>query len=164
MTTVNRNKLKQLFITFPKSNITKEAFKDHLVAMQPTLSYYFVAEETHADGTPHFHAIMKLSSGMSKSNVLTYLKTTFPDDYKRIDVQSVRSMDQSVTYLSKEDPSPLVYGRYKAPHKFKPKEWHREAARQCNILDLDAYLLNHLEELRRESGGGGVAELPEDLQ
>lgn len=106
----NRNPVKQLFITFPKSNVDKQTFRDALLRFEP--SYYKVCEEKHKDGTPHLHAVVKFKNKYSKAYVLKHFKELYPDDYKRIDVKPVRSIKNSIAYLSKEDPEPLESGEF----------------------------------------------------
>lgn len=106
----NRNPVKQFFITFPKSNIDKVEFRDSLLRFEP--SYYKVCEEQHKDGTPHLHAVVKFKNKYSKAFVLKYFKEKYPEDYKRIDVEIVRSIKNSITYLSKEDDNPLESGEF----------------------------------------------------
>lgn len=105
MTSNNRNPVKQLFITFPKSNVDKHQFRDDLLRFEP--DYYKICEEKHEDGTPHLHAVIRFKNKFSKAFVLKYFKEKYPDDYKRIHVKPVRSIKQSIKYLSKEDPNPL---------------------------------------------------------
>lgn len=106
----NRNPVKQLFITFPKSNVDKNTFRDSLLQFQP--SFYKVVEEKHKDGTPHLHAIVKFTNKYSVSHVLKKFKEIYPNDYKRIDVEPVRSISKALEYLSKEDQMPLSSGVY----------------------------------------------------
>ena len=102
---VNRNPVKQMFITFPKSNIDKPTFRDLLLRFDP--EYYKIVEELHKDGTPHLHAVIKYKNKYSKAFILNYFKHKLPDDYKRIDIQPVRSITHALQYLSKEDQAPL---------------------------------------------------------
>lgn len=108
--TKNRNPVKQFFITFPKSNVDKQSFRDVLLRFDP--DYYKLCEEKHKDGTPHLHAIIRTKNKYSKAFVLKYLKEIYPDDYKRIDIETVRSIKNALQYLSKEDPNPLESGEY----------------------------------------------------
>jgi len=108
--TNNRNPVKQMFLTFPKSNIDKATFRDLILRFEPT--YYKVVEEKHKDGTPHLHALCKWKGKYSKAFVLKYFKAKLPDDYKRIDIQAVRSIKHAEAYLSKEDQSPLTSGAF----------------------------------------------------
>lgn len=110
--TTNRNPLKQLFITFPKSTVDKSIFRDSLLVFDP--DYYKIVEEKHQDGSPHLHAVLRLKKKLTKSKVLKKLKESYPEDYKRIDVQSVRSIKHALAYLSKEDPNPLTTGEFKS--------------------------------------------------
>lgn len=106
----NRNPVKQMFITFPHSNIDKITFRNILLQLEP--DYYKICEETHKDGTPHLHAVIRYKNKYSKSYVLKFLEKEFPDDYKRIDVETVRSIKNALGYLSKEDPTPLESGPF----------------------------------------------------
>ena len=107
----NRNPVKQLFITFPKSGeITKHDFRDSLLRFEP--SFYQVVEEHHKDGSPHLHAVIKFKSKYSKPFVIKYFKEKYPNDYKRIDVKPVRSIKHALAYLSKEDQDPLTSGEF----------------------------------------------------
>lgn len=115
----NRNPVKQLFITFPKSIVDKCEFRDGLLRFEP--DYYKVCEEKHKDGTPHLHAVVRFKNKYSKAYVLKYFKELYPDDYKRIDVQAVRSIKKSLEYLSKEDPNPLESGTF-VPSRGNTKE------------------------------------------
>lgn len=109
--TKNRNPVKQLFITFPHSVCDKNTFRDNLLRFEP--EYYKIAEEKHKTGEPHLHAVIKFKNKYSKSIVLKHFKQLYPDDYKRIDIQAVRSIKKSIEYLSKEDPTPLESGEFK---------------------------------------------------
>lgn len=106
--TSNRNPCKQWFITFPQTTIDKHAFRDVLAHQLCTgLKYYKICQETHSDGGLHLHAAIVLIKPMSKSKILKKLKEIYPNDNKRIDVQSVRSIKHALAYLSKEDKEPL---------------------------------------------------------
>lgn len=106
----NRNPVKQLFITFPKSNIDKSEFRDLLLRFEP--DYYKICEEKHQDGTPHLHAVIRFKNKYSKAIVLKYFENKLPLDYRRIDIQPVRSIKKALLYLSKEDSEPLESGEF----------------------------------------------------
>lgn len=106
----NRNPVKQLFITFPHSNVDKLTFRDDLLRFEP--DYYNIVEEKHKDGSPHLHAIIRFTNKYSKPFVLKYFKGKYPQDYKRIDIKPVRSIKHAIEYLSKEDKNPLISGDY----------------------------------------------------
>jgi len=103
--TSNRNPIAKYFITFPKSNVSRECFLTFL--LERPLRYYLVAEEAHADGTPHLHAVIWLEQPISKAKFLKIFKVRFPQDYHRIQLQAVRSMNHAVEYCKKEDIAPL---------------------------------------------------------
>lgn len=103
----NRNKIKQWFITYPQwLKQGKIEIRDQLISAY-SIDYYKVCKETHEDGNPHFHAVIRLKNPMSKSQIIKRFKDSYPNDYKRIDVKPVRSIKHSLQYLSKEDTSPL---------------------------------------------------------
>ena len=132
--TINRNPVKQLFITFPKSNIDKVTFRDLLLRFEP--DYYKIVEEKHKDGTPHLHAVIRFKAKYSKKYVLDYFKEHLPNDYKRIDIDAVRSIKNALNYLSKEDPNPLVSGEYvdtRQPKKNAMEKLKREFADVCGF-------------------------------
>ena len=103
----NRNKIKQWFLTYPQwINETKLVVRDKLLSSY-NIDYYKICKETHEDGKPHFHAVIRMRESISKSQILSKFRTLYPNDYKRIDVKPVRSIKHSLQYLSKEDTSPL---------------------------------------------------------
>ncbi len=103
----NRNKIKQWFITYPQwLKQSKIDVRDILISSY-SIDYYKICKETHEDGNPHFHAVIRLRESMSKSQIIKRSKDIYPNDYKRIDVKPVRSIKHSLQYLSKEDTSPL---------------------------------------------------------
>lgn len=130
--TSNRNPIRQMFITFPKSNISKHEFRDKLLRFEP--EYYKVCEELHQDGTPHLHALIKFKNKYSKAKVLSYFKEIYPDDYKRIDVEPVRSITKALLYLSKEDKTPLESGAY-IESRNPQHNWLDKFARELGYSD-----------------------------
>ena len=133
----------QWFITYPKFEVKE---KKELLDSLPPLDYAFVVEETHEDGTPHYHASIKLKKGLTKQQMLKWMQGKYPDDYKRIDWKPTRALDKAETYLKKEDPSPLVLGsieRKKREEKMQcqiQKEFNEEMSKKHAMLDLEEYL------------------------
>lgn len=106
----NRNPIKQVFITLPHSHIDKHTLRDFLLQFTP--EYYLVVEEKHKDGTPHLHAVCKFKNKYSCTHIINKFKDVYPNEYKRFDVKPVRSIKNSIKYLSKEDTSPLTNGPF----------------------------------------------------
>jgi len=103
----NRNKIKQWFFTYPQwINETKLDVRDKILSSY-NIDYYKICKETHQDGNPHFHAVIRMRESISKSQIIKKFKDIYPNDYKRIDVKPVRSIKHSLQYLSKEDTTPL---------------------------------------------------------
>lgn len=139
----NRNPIKQMFITYPKSTCDKHTFRDQLLKFEP--DYYKVVEEKHKDGSPHLHAVLRFKNKYSKAHVLKYFKEIYPDDYKRIDVEPVRSIKNALKYLSKEDTEPLESGEY--TENRNPNKNQRDAvARECGYPNIDEMLASWKEE------------------
>lgn len=135
--TTNRNKMKQWFFTFPTSGqITKQNFGDSVMRFDPL--YYKCSLEHHESGEPHLHLLMQCKNSFSKAFILKHFKKTFPEEYKRIDADPVRSIEKSMVYLDKEDKDPLTYGEFQKPRN--PKlNWYNKLAVEfgyCNLADL----------------------------
>lgn len=106
--TTNRNPIKHYFVTFPQSGqITRNQFFD-VLNFKP-LDYYLVALESHADGNPHMHAVLAYKKGVTRAQFLKQLKLQYPEDYKRIKIESWRTL--KTDYLRKEDETPLEGGK-----------------------------------------------------
>lgn len=108
---MSRNPVKKLFITFPQSGTVSAA--DFLKTLQHfPLSFYRVCTETHKDGQPHLHAAIEFKGKYSKAFVLKYMKTVYPEDWKRIHMEPVRSMPHALHYFEKEGLALLGMGPY----------------------------------------------------
>lgn len=101
----NRNPVKQWFLTFPQTDVTKHDFRDALCTLK--VDFYHIVQETHKDGGFHLHACVKFVGGYSKAHLLKVFREKYPNSYKRIDFKPVRSMKHALAYLSKEDNEPL---------------------------------------------------------
>lgn len=99
----NRNKIRQWFITYPQWKPDQKETILKFFQRNYNLVYYKIAQESHEDGNPHYHIIIKIDEGITKSSLLSLLKEEYPADNKRIDVKAIRSLKASVQYLSKED-------------------------------------------------------------
>lgn len=107
----NRNKVQKYFITFPQTNVQKSEILDILLIMYPTdIVYFKCSQETHEDGGKHLHFLIIFKKGVAKHNMIKFFRDTYPDDYKRIKIEVIRSVIHSVKYLDKEDKDPLMYG------------------------------------------------------
>lgn len=112
-TSANRNPMNWCFLTFPQSQqVSKEMFLESMTPLGP-FTFTCVARETHEDGSPHLHALVRFVNALSKSKVIKFFKETYPDDYKRIDVGRIKRQSSpyhAYVYLTKEDPEPLICG------------------------------------------------------
>lgn len=137
----NRHPIQKFFITFPKSGeLSKHEFYKHCEELN--LAYYLIAKESHEDGTPHLHALLWFKSKKTKARLLKFFKDKFPNDNKRIHVQSVRNLEATIAYLRKEDATPLEHPDGLPKRNYKFPNWMVQA---CKDL-----FQRHPEEMARE--------------
>ncbi len=138
----NRNPIKQWFITFPQCDgvVTKETFCSTL----PKSSANMVAQETHEDGSPHLHAILVFENAISKTNLLIHLKKVYPNDWKRIHIAPIKSMNKSIAYINKEDPQPLKFGPLNSKDRKIEEFFKREQERILTEVRWKCYKKGHI--------------------
>lgn len=118
-----RNPGKQWAVTFPQCDtLDREIFAKSF----PPCEECYVAREEHEGGGYHLHMSIKLLKGLSKSKLLKWVTLKYPDDWKRIQIQPVRSLSHWNEYLGKEDPDPFIIKREK---NNKMSKLHKEAWR-----------------------------------
>ena len=125
----NRHPIQKFFVTFPKSGeLTKAEFLKCCKELH--LTYYIVCKETHEDGSPHLHALLWFHSKKTKSRLLKFFKEKYPNDNKRIHVESVRNFKATIEYCKKEDSQYLESpgGPPKRPYKYPA--WMVSACKQ----------------------------------
>lgn len=145
---INRNPIKQYFLTVPQTQLTKEQLRVLLIRITPLLTYHCIAQETHADGGKHLHAAVKLLKGLTKINYLKQLQNALPEEHRNtLHLRPTRNPKAAHDYLHKEDPSPLTYGTPTTPYKFKPQRWHKEFAKELGIDDLSAFIIEHSQKI-----------------
>lgn len=119
----NRNTRKRWFITFPQweEKAKTELLEETLSILPPgeEVKEYVVARETHSDGGTHYHMIIVLERGINKRYLLNKYEEIYPNDYKRVDVGTVKNLRAAIEYLQKEDPEPLQH-----THE-EQREWER---------------------------------------
>lgn len=104
----NRNAVKKFFITFSQSGaVTRD---DLFTNINKTyiIKQAIIAQEPHKDGKPHLHAAIEFEQPLKKTQLLTFFITKYPDDFKRIDVQTMRSFKESFNYLTTPDKDKIV--------------------------------------------------------
>lgn len=102
---MNRHPVKKWSITYPQSgDMERSVFAN---SFPPCVGCICVQEE-HKDGGYHLHLGIELKKGLPKRKLLEWIKIKYPEDYKRIDVQSTRSAKDWEEYLMKEDAEPFV--------------------------------------------------------
>jgi len=121
---MNRNPVKHVFLTWPKTPITKDDLLKVLLD-QFELKYACVVVEPHKDGTPHLHALIQFSNSYSCPRVIKKFKPLYPNNWKSIHVRPVKNWNNSLAYLTEPnsektvDNNPLIWGDYRAVPKLK---------------------------------------------
>lgn len=88
-----------MFITVPKSTLTRESLYEKLQSLQP--EELIVAEELHENGEPHLHAVLKMAQRTRFSgSQLTKLIG------QKGHYEAARSFNKVKKYVLKEDPKP----------------------------------------------------------
>lgn len=104
---VNRNPIKQWFITFPQW----EEYSDirTFKKMVPETDWGLVVKESHENGGIHYHLCCRLVRAMSRANLLKWFMKKFPTNFKRIDFDPTKSLTPegnigkgALDYLHKE--------------------------------------------------------------
>jgi len=106
---VNRNPVSQWFITFPRW----QEYDDikQFQGMSPESKWGYAVKESHEDGGIHYHLMLKLKKGMTKSKMLAYWTKMFPNDYKRIDIEPTKDFRAAHKYLQKEQLDVYEWGQ-----------------------------------------------------
>lgn len=99
--TRNRNPVTRFFITFPQ---WKNSSKLKLISEHKTLNIdkYLICKELHTDKNEHYHLIFILNKGMTWKKMVKWYEERYPDDFKRIKVETVKSLPASVKYVKKD--------------------------------------------------------------
>ncbi len=111
MSTTNRNPVRHVFITWPKTPITAPLFAAEIRTLFDVQAIE-VATEKHSDGTDHLHAVIQFNNKYSCPHILKKFKDKYPDSNKRIHVRSIRSLSHALTYIRKEDNAPVCFGTF----------------------------------------------------
>lgn len=144
----HRNGLSKVFVTFPKSNETKYQFTDKFKD-EFRVSEFITAEEKHQDGTPHLHSVIVFEQKYTKAQILNYFKEKYPNDYKRIDIQAVKSYKDAIKYVKKEDNNPYqqllkkkqrcllkTFQKYLKKDEYDPDDAKQECTCQTCVEDV----------------------------
>lgn len=144
---IGKNRCKEWFQTFPSwNNSSREAILVLLKELD-CLQSATIAQEQHADGTPHYHAQYVLTLKKSKPQLVKYYKNKLPNDYKRCTVgralEPAKSAGHCANYLHKEDDSVLSYW---APPNIV------DLNKYCNLIGVPDYetLQSQLYRLRED--------------
>lgn len=120
---MHRHKVENWGVTFPKSQgiTTKETFAGQF----PPSKYSLVCEELHEDGTPHLHAALRLTKGLTHSGLIKWLQAKFPNDWKRIKIEGIKNWDKWHDYCQKEDPNTIIKGSLDIDNSIRQKKLAR---------------------------------------
>lgn len=114
----NRHPVKKWSITFPQcGDLDRKEFAESF----PPSEACACAREEHKEGGWHLHLGLELKKAISFANMLKWIKSKYPDDWKRIDLQATKSMISWEEYLSKEDPDVYLKKRVGDREKYLAK-------------------------------------------
>lgn len=117
---------KNFFLTYPRCPVSKEEALNQLQRLSDPVSrseanpiiFAMVAQELHQDGTPHLHVILSFSRAKNIKdprffdlNQTSDLNNNNSTTLKfHANIQGVKKMKSSISYLRKQDKSPLIFG------------------------------------------------------
>lgn len=106
---------RNVFLTYPRCLLTKDTLvmglKGFIDKKGLKISFLCVAQESHKDGTPHFHVMVCFADNKKFD---TRNPRVFDIEGYHPNIRSVRSLQAVRDYLLKEDPSPYVEGELPA--------------------------------------------------
>lgn len=92
----------KFFLTYSQCAVTKEDMLEFLRIKFTTWKYAIVCEELHADGLPHLHAVIQLTSRKDVSNVRFFDYGSSPAIVYHPKVERVKSLVDAITYVKKD--------------------------------------------------------------
>lgn len=95
-----------LFATAPRCSMSKESAMTNLLNGPFPVEYAKIAQENHKDEGLHLHLLVRFKKKINirDPRSLDYITQS------HINLQAAKSVERVSAYLSKEDPSPLVFG------------------------------------------------------
>lgn len=107
---------KQLFLTYPQCTLSKEFVLEKLQQIT-AIKTYTIAQEAHADGTPHVHALILFEKRYHTTSSRAFdiegfhpnvksLKTT--SDFKRVHDYVCKDKNFITTYVARTNPTELL--------------------------------------------------------
>lgn len=114
---------KNLFLTYPRCNETKEDLLNSLIT-KLNMQYAIIARELHSDNTPHLHAYIELSK---KCNIKDQDKLDFNGHHGNY--TACRNIDATKNYIKKDQD----FIEYQAPNE--------NIMDACRSLDQESFLL-----------------------
>jgi len=87
---------RKVFLTYPRSNLTKDELYTELHAAHP-IKLAYICIENHEDGTPHLHAAITF-----EKKIVTRRPDVFDVQGFHPNIQAVRNWNASVNYVKKD--------------------------------------------------------------
>lgn len=116
--------IKNWFITFPQSrDVGLQTFLD--IFMVYPIQYASLVKESHKDGNPHIHMILQFKGSRCFSAMMGRIQKELPNDWKRIQLATLRSKKDADIYIDKDAKEKLEYGEWTQNVKKMPN-WLRD--------------------------------------
>lgn len=134
-----RLQARNVLLTFPQTSCSKEDALQRLLRSTLQLKGVLIAQEKHADGSPHLHIAIFLKEKLT---------TRDPNFFDFIceshgNYQPVKNIPGTISYLKKEDPEPLAHGDIPLSTKGssvpKSLECAQMVMRGCTTLDVNTW-------------------------
>lgn len=149
--TRNRNPRKQWFITYPQWPSTD---RNAIIQKYSDYDYYIVCKEKHKDLSDHYHLLIRFVETKTKKDLIEFVKRSYPNDWKRIHINSVRNLKAAIEYCKKEDTAYMESGNLTISTRFR--KWYNrqfEATFGTTVQEFDRIIkLEIIEKLKRDHG------------
>lgn len=97
---------KNIFMTIPRCQVSKELALENILKLDLSVKGVVICQEKHADGTPHLHVGLFLNDKLRTRNPHFFDSVAS----KHGSYEPMKSINGTLAYLKKSDPTPLNYG------------------------------------------------------
>jgi len=88
---------KSVFLTYPKCLLSKEELLEYLKSLKHPFNYAIICIESHEDGTPHLHCVLKF---IKKVDIRK--ETYFDFNGYHPNIQTTKNINASINYIKKD--------------------------------------------------------------
>jgi hypothetical protein len=136
-----RLQCRNFFLTYPQCHVPRYDMRQHINSTLKDAEYIHVAREFHEDGEPHLHVLVMCQKKKDITNQ-AFFDFTYDGLFFHPNMQAARDVDDVLTYISKHDNDPEIYGIFTSA-KVKKQRGESDALlvrAQKNLLLLETPL------------------------